>query len=775
MTEKSIIEQKPGTGTLPVVHNHFDFVVIGAGPAGIGAALIAARNGLKVALINDRSCLGGNCSVEVRVPPIGAHYVDKNFVYRRETGTLEELLLYNLNHNPQQNVEMWNLSLQTMIYNESNISLFLSLSIQEVEMSKDGKDIVSVKGYCMETECYHVFDAPLFADCTGNGTVGYLAKVPFMRRCEGRDAFNESNAKEKPEDRENGTTIMFTAKDVGKEIHYQQPDWVKYHFEKEDLANRGIETTFMQTLTGFWWLEWGGVKDSISDMQEIHMELRHIAYAIWDYMKNRSGIKEQLKNYDLEWVGLMPGRRENRRFIGDYILTQHDIDDQRGFYDDVMYAGLGYDEHATEGVFNKDYANSHVYQFGPFEIPLRCFYSKTVNNLFMAGRNFSASHVAFTACRNMWTCYQMGEAVGAAAAACVQQKALPRQIATPERVGNVHRILHRADHAMFSIPYQDEEDVARNAKITVSSELESVEHTRCDGVWPMQQDCAYLFPVVTDHIDKLEITVDANQDTVIEYEFYEGREKISTIPGKKLSGGSVPVLRGGKQIVALPIETAVTRAGWHFLVVKENPNVSLYYGYNAPTGLMGMYRHSLTDVENPQCVQLTENRDWDYLFDYWKKPAFCLRIYPKQRAYSPDNLTNAWSRPTFLPNIWISQETDFQKPEYITLSWDKPQTFSNVDLIFDSYLDEFLAAFTSDTNCRWEGYEHNVMPGVVKSYKIYVRKAQDKQWTEVVSVDDNYQRLCKHSIESFLVTEMKVEIRATNGLDRVQVYAVRAY
>ena len=161
MAEKSIIEQKPGTGTLPVVHNHFDFVVIGAGPAGMGAALIAARNGLKVALINDRSCLGGNCSVEVRVPPIGAHYVDKNFVYRRETGTLEELLLYNLNHNPQQNVEMWNLSLQTMIYNESNISLFLSLSIQEVEMSEDGKDIVSVKGYCMETECYHVFDAPL--------------------------------------------------------------------------------------------------------------------------------------------------------------------------------------------------------------------------------------------------------------------------------------------------------------------------------------------------------------------------------------------------------------------------------------------------------------------------------------------------------------------------------------------------------------------------------------------------------------------------------------
>ncbi len=162
----------------------------------------------------------------------------------------------------------------------------------------------------------------------------------------------------------------------------------------------------MKSLTGFWWLEWGGMLDTVTDMREISTELTHIVYAVWDYMKNRSGLKDQLREYDLDWVSTMPGRRENRRFLGDYVLTQRDIDEQRKFHDGVAYGGFGYDDHAEEGIFHKAYANTHIYHLGPFEVPLRCLYSKAVDNLFLAGRNIRVSHMALCGTRNMWTCLQ---------------------------------------------------------------------------------------------------------------------------------------------------------------------------------------------------------------------------------------------------------------------------------------------------------------------------------------------------------------------------------
>ena len=140
----------------------------------------------------------------------------------------------------------------------------------------------------------------------------------------------------------------FAGKRILEESAFQTADWVKYSFSKEDLEHRGLETTFMRSLTGFWWLEWGGELDTVTDMRQIRTELTHIAYAVWDYIKNRSSLSEELRTYDLDWVSIMPGRRESRRFIGDYIYTQADIDEQRCFPDSVAYGGFGYDDHAKE-------------------------------------------------------------------------------------------------------------------------------------------------------------------------------------------------------------------------------------------------------------------------------------------------------------------------------------------------------------------------------------------------------------------------------------------
>lgn len=771
MREKIISTWKQGKG-LAQLEYKFDFVVLGAGPAGLAAAVLAARYGLKTALVNDRGCLGGNMSKEMQTTPIGAHYVDKNFIYRRETGLAEELILNNLYINPQNGVELWNLTMQTAVYREKNLELFLHLAIDTVKMTEDGKKIAEVSGYSAESEQRIHFRASFFADCTGNGTVAFLAGVPYMQGHENSSDFGEEYAGEGGK-WENGCTTRLRAKDIGREVVFHSPDWVKYRFEKEDLEHRGLELTFMNSLTGFWWMEWGGALDTVTDMRQIRTELTHIAYAVWDYIKNRSSLREELRTYDLDWVSTMPGRRENRRFIGDYIYTQTDIDEQRKFYDSIAYGGFGYDDHARDGIFHKDFANTHTYHLGPFEVPLRCLYAKNVENLFLAGRNISVSHLGLCGIRNMWTCLQFGEAVAAAATVCCREELTVRQAADPEHIDKVHALLHRVDHTIFSNPYRNPNDLAQSARISASSTLSGPGVGRIDGKWPVTMDCCYLFPVVTKQLESLEILVDAGANTRLHYAVMSGRPKLSTIPYEVLKEGTVDIEKGQGVSVNIPCNLKVLQKGWHFLVISENPEISLCYGNNAPVGLKAMYRHSKENVENPGCIQITKNRDWDYMVDTWEEPSYCLKIYPEQPVYLPENVRGETARPTFLPNLWISQATDFKQPEYLEFEWDKAVDVHSIQLIFDSSLDNFLAVFQGDTNCQWGGYSANVIPSVVKDYRILYKLSEDCEWREAANILGNYQRFCEHKLTLQNVVALRVEILATNGLDRAQIYAVR--
>jgi hypothetical protein len=552
--------------------------------------------------------------------------------------------------------------------------------------------------------------------------VAYLAGAPYMRGCESREDFGEQLAPVEGARRENGCTIRLRAKDAGREVVFRQPDWVKHRFDAEDLEHRGLELTFMKSLTGFWWLEWGGMLDTVTDMREISTELTHIVYAVWDYMKNRSGLKDQLREYDLDWVSTMPGRRENRRFLGDYVLTQRDIDEQRKFHDGVAYGGFGYDDHAEEGIFHKAYANTHIYHLGPFEVPLRCLYSKAVDNLFLAGRNISVSHMALCGTRNMWTCLQFGEAVGAAAAVCAKWRLTPRKAALPKNVERVHELLHAADHTLFGAAYRCADDLAQHARIEASSTLESPVVERNDGSIRADFDCCALFPVTTAHLDALEIRVNAAEETEIRYQLMQGRPKLSTTPGEGLKEGAVRVPRGDGQWVRIPCDVEIVRRGWHFLRIQANPLIGVCYGNGAPVGLKAMYRHVPRNVENAKCVQITKNRDWDYLLDIWNEPSYCLRIYPPQRVYAPENVAGEWARPTFLPNLWISAPTDFSRPEHLTFEWGKISALDRLQLIFDTSIDNSLAVFQGDTNCQWGGYPAASVPAAVKDYRCWSAK-----------------------------------------------------
>jgi len=402
-------------GSMDVRNNEFhiidkDIVVIGGGLAGICAAIAATRHGEKVALVQDRPVLGGNSSSEIRVWIVGATAMGNNR-YANETGIIGEIEMENLYKNPEGNPHLWDTILLDFVKRENNVELFLNTHVASVNVEEN--TIKSVSGFQLGTEKLLEFKATVFIDCTGDGTVGYLAGAEYMQGRENRKIFNESLAAEVDDKYTLGNTMFFYVKDAGKKVKYIPPLFA-YPREKikEILNTNDKHIEVRKAGCDLWWLEYGGILDTIHDNEIIKEELQRLIYGIWDYIKNSGEFDAE--NLTLDWVGSIPGKRESRRFKGDYILNQNDLIEQREFNDAVCYGGWPVDVHPEKGIYTKS-DSCHQTPVGVYQIPLRSLYSCNINNLMFAGRNISVSHIAFASTRVMKTCALIGQTVGTAA------------------------------------------------------------------------------------------------------------------------------------------------------------------------------------------------------------------------------------------------------------------------------------------------------------------------------------------------------------------------
>ena len=170
-----------------------------------------------------------------------------------------------------------------------------------------------------------------------------------------------------------------------------------------------------------------------------------IAYGAWDYIKNRSPKRAQADCWALEWVGALPGKRENRRLVGDHVLTQHDVRAGGDFADLVAYGGWSMDDHHPAGLLYPGEPTIFHAAPSPYGIPYRCLYSRNVENLLFAGRNISVTHAALSSTRVMGTTALLGQAAGTAAALCVRHRCPPRSLASGERLAELQRTLMEDD------------------------------------------------------------------------------------------------------------------------------------------------------------------------------------------------------------------------------------------------------------------------------------------------------------------------------------------
>jgi FAD-dependent oxidoreductase family protein len=461
---KNAATAAPVERNMSIVDLSCDVMVAGGGLAGVLAAVSAARHGAKVVLVQDRSRLGGNSSSEVKMHVVGANN-HKSRPGWREGGLLEEFRLDDAANNPQRCWELWDLLLYDKVVSEPNITLLLETTLYSAEV-KDGV-IQRVQARCDRTEHIYRITSKLFCDCTGDSRLGLEAGAEFRVGHEARAEFEESLAPETADKQTQGCSILFTARDFGKSMPFTPPKWARKIGEKE-LKHRAIKSWEY----GYWWIEWGGHMSTIRDNERIRFELLGIVMGVWDHIKN-SGKFPTSANWALDWVGMLPGKREARRLVGDHVLTQQDLMGLNGEFEDaVCIGGWNLDEHPPTGFENPELPPFVSIKLpGVYNIPLRSLYSKNIRNLFMAGRNMSATHTAFSSTRVMGTCAVEGQAIGTAAALCLQHNLLPRGLYDDKnKLKTLQQTLLRDDQSIKGLKNEDPDDLARKARVTASSE-----------------------------------------------------------------------------------------------------------------------------------------------------------------------------------------------------------------------------------------------------------------------------------------------------------------
>ncbi|MGV8094164.1 MAG: FAD-dependent oxidoreductase [Mangrovibacterium sp.] len=737
-----------------------DLIVVGGGMAGTCAAIIAARNGLKVVLVHDRPVLGGNGSSEVRLWILGAtSHLGNNNRWSREGGIIDEILVENLYRNKEGNPVIFDTVLLEKVMNEPNIRLLLNTSVYDLE-KQDQSLISKLKAFCSQNSTEYILEAPLFCDSSGDGIVGYRAGASFRMGAESKREFNEGFTPSAEYGELLGHTIYFHSKNTGKPVKYIPPSYALPDIKKIPRFGK-IQST--DSGCNFWWFEYGGRKNTVFETEDIKWELWSVVYGVWNYIKN-SGKFPEAENLTLEWVGTIPGKRESRRFEGLYMLRQQDLVEQNHFYDAVSYGGWAIDLHPADGVFSELPGCNQYHAKGIYEIPYRCFVSKDIKNLFIAGRLISASHVAFGSTRVMATSAHGGQAVGMAAALCKEMGLMPGDLAKPENIRTLQQRLNIAGQSIPGIPIDHAGNLAASATISVSSEL-ILDQIPFDGDWfKLDISAGQLLPLRKNTRYSFEVSLDIFSPTVLDVELRTSTKKFNYTPDLLIEEKSCTLLQG-KQNLKIDFDKTLNEDQYAFLIFRCNPNVKIHCSEKRFSGIVSVFNKINPAVNNYGKQIPPENSGFD-TFEFWcpeRRPNgknLAMTISPGLTCFSRENLTNGFVRPYLKPNVWISGLDD--KEPVLILKWDKEQIINSLTFYFDTDFDHPMESSQM-------GHPEDVIPFCVRNYKIY---GLDNNL--LFEKKDNYQTINTIVLDKPVKTSLiKVEFGVSSSNVPVSLFEIR--
>lgn len=726
---------------------HFDVVVAGAGPAGIPAAIAAARHGAKVALLHSRSLLGGNASDEGAVGLDGAGAVYPNM---REGGIAEEI-----RRTRDHERITWGQALTRLVEAEPNIHIFRDEFVFDARVENDR--IVSVKTLNCLTQTFTWFSGDIFIDCTGDGWLGYYAGALYRLGREARWQYNEPFAPDTP-DSDTMSGCLMGGKDPSRQV-------LGYYAEKTDEDCPFCAPSWAVSLpegdklhrspgrieTGEWWIENPTDFDDLWEQEKVRDELLRLNLGYFHWLKNSYSRRDVVRKYRITDFGRYNAKRETRRLIGDYVLTQNDCHGT-SFDDAISYCGWPLDVHNPRGIYSGAegpyYSNSSVPITG---IPYRCIYSKNIDNLLMAGRCVSVSHLALGTVRVESTLATLGQAAGTAAAICAADSITPRDI-YKTRMREFRQLLLRDDLTIPGLMNLDPDDLARTSKVSASSVSKTERFDTKRGAAG----------------DFEEISVDTAAAMGIRQKVEFARVYLkSANPAATKIKASLLKLKSPSGFEAMEIADTVTvdlaagYEGWCELpldVSNCGGSVGILI-YAAP----GVYwkRMVCTSFRLTSAKRLNE-----YRWANDTQNSYMFLLYDEQLPYadcSAANVINGYSRIVDKRRYaWVSDPNE-PLPQWIRLDFDQPREISEVIVI-------------TDTDLTTPAYSSPRLPIVTKTISDFTISVISGGTENVVyEVRGNYLRRRDCHFDKITADAVKITVTKTCGDASARIFEVRVY
>lgn len=754
-----------------------DVIVIGGGLAGVCAAIAAAREmkrnnqSSSVILIHDRPVLGGVSSSEIRVPPIGAGRNPWGF----ETGIISELMYEERkrNHNRWEMGtanSIWDIILWEKVKAESNLLLLLNTSVRKVTTKIiDQKKIVeSISAVQLGNEHEYHISGKIFIDCSGDSVVGFESGAEIISGREAKTSYQESLALDVADDACMGSTLLFQAKDMGKPCPFIAPDYaVKYHDEKS-LFYRP-HSNFKN---GYYWIEVGVPFKTIDQNEEIRDELIKHVLGVWDHLKNHcTNFGKEIENWALDWVGMIPGKRGSRRLKGDYVLNENDLRAMKLFDDRVGFGGHFFDLHTIGGILANDKPGNPVdidpdlwdrCRLKPYPIPFSTLYSRNIDNLMMAGRNISTSHIANGSTRVMLTNALLGQAVGVASSICVSKNMSPRQVRNFE-IQDLQQKLLRQGSTLHGIKNLDNQDQAKTAVITASNQLplnlNPIENETSQ--WQtyrhsFENNLGCVIPISESEIKEISLWIESEEENATEMTislFYLDCLWSIQNQNEKVFSVSKKILNHKQGYFTFECNAQVKPNKFYFLTVScHSKKIFWRFRRNHPTGVFSVFQSPTSGF-------------WKYLRHQRVEgfETFCLKISPTQYPFQPQNLVSGETRPFHFTNIYRASHDD-RNHTWVKLDWQNKITMNEVIITFDTDLsltNETMPEFYSSPQC-------------VKDYSIEIF-GDNGNLEHKVTIFDNYQRQRIHQLPNIKGKTLKLTVLKTNGGKEFGIYEIRVY
>ncbi|MFH1086105.1 MAG: FAD-dependent oxidoreductase [Chloroflexota bacterium] len=770
-------------------------LVIGAGVAGVCAAIQAARLGADVLLLEMDDVLGGNSGPNLGIHISGAHSFHP---YGGETGIIEELEEDAAAHGAK-------LHTHTMHYNTSRLweaELYTALRAAGVRVLRrayareplmDGDRIAAVLVDDLAAlRALRVVVSGCVIEASGDGRIAVRAGATYLRGREGRDAYGERSAPEVGDNITLGSSVTALVRKAHRPIPFTPPPDTPpfepgYGYAGPDASGSCLRAHSAwdpdADLCYLWHTESGGQLDTLADERAIYDELLRQLYSVWNHIKNEAHAEES-RNWELIWVSPKAGRRESRRFVGDHVLTQTEIEAGQAFPDAVAYGGYAIDIHNPAGA-RRTQVDIVFCSIPPlYGIPYRCLYAREVANLLFASRLISTTHLAHGTTRLQRTLATVGQAAGAAAALCLRHGCGPRTIYTHHRE-ELQQMLLRHDATLLGVANRDPADLARGATVTASSEerhgserlhdLLPLDRERGMALWhwPERLDAVALY-LRNESAAPLALTLNlAAYRAAHPWKGHDAAQPpISLVSGNRADWGNMDRADAFAPLAAATATLPADYEGWLTFRFAE-PVVPMPHDCTSdesslllalgPAG--GVYwardRHAYDHCRRVErevgAVRYAIHRD-----------AHLFRLTPAPSYGEAANVVNGWHRrfSSNPVNMWISDLHE-PLPQWLELAWDAAIWFDCVQLTFDT-----LALSYRDMPINRDAL--GVAGRCVRDYDLEVWR--DGAWVTILQERGNYHRQQVHRVPRQRAGRLRLVVRATHEPGwPARVYEVRVY